>query len=112
MQTIDVEIEIALPAERDKAVSIYSLKTKEPEILNSLSVGIGTIQVIEQLGDSKSSHRHQFIVTRLPDDENSLIGFFLVDSYVYAIRADLWKKNKSFLYFDSFNNEVVRGTCH
>ena len=65
--------------------------------------------VTEQLGNSTSSNRHDFIVTQMPDEENSLIGFFLVGSNVNSIRVDLWKKDKPFIYFDSYNNEIIKG---
>ena len=74
-------------------------------------VGIGTIQINEQMGAAKSSHRHKFIVTRLPGNGNSLIGFYVTGPYVNSIRADLWKKGKPFIYFDSYNNEVIKGHC-
>jgi hypothetical protein len=97
-QIIEIEIEMVIPDKRDHVVSLYSPEKKNTEIPNITPVGISTIQISEKLGDSKSSHRHQFVVSRLPDERNSLIGFYLINSYVNAIRADIWKEGKPFLY--------------
>ena len=113
--TVKIKIEITLPDKLDQVLTTSSLKDKNTELLQQpspyTSVGMGTIQIIEQIGSQKSSHRHKFIVTRLPDSYNSLIGFYVTGPYVNSIRADLWKKGKPFIYFDSYNNEIIKGHC-
>ena len=111
-ETINIQIDIVLPEKADKIVAIGDNKGKDfvfPDIMTP--VGLGSVEIIEKFGNTKQSHRHIFIVTRLPDESNSLIGFYLVNSYVNTIRADLWKNPKTFIYFDTYNNEVLHGKC-
>lgn len=112
-KTIKVKIEIVLPDKIDKTLVTYLPENKSIDQLQlyGTKVGIGTIQINEQMGATKSSHRHKFIVTRLPSDDNSLIGFYVTGPYVNSIRANLWEKGKPFIYFDSYNNEVIKGHC-
>ena len=111
-QKVKILIEIVIPEKKDRGVMLWSKEKQKAEIIIPIvSVGLGTIQINEQLGESKSSHRHQFFVTQLPDNENSLIGFYFANSsYINTIRVDLWKKNKPFTYFDSYNNEIIQGS--
>ncbi len=112
-QKVKVQIEIVLPEKKDRGVMLWSKEKQKAEIVIPIvAVGLGTIQINEQLGEAKSSHRHQFFVTRLPDNENSLIGFYFSNSYVNTIRVDLWKKDMPFTYFDTYNNEIIQGTSH
>jgi len=110
-QEVNILIEIAMPEKNDRILSFLSPTSQDPNLPGDAMVGIGSIQINEQMGDAKYSRRHPFIVTRFPDDNNSLIGFYLIKQYVYVIRADLWKKDKPFIYFDSYNNDVIKGNC-
>jgi hypothetical protein len=111
-RTIDLKIEIALPAKLDRTLSLLSPTKKEVDIIAHTPFGIGTIQINEQLGAAKSSDRYPFITTEMPDSEHSLIGFYLRGPHIFVIRADLWKKNKPFKYFDSLYNDFIHGTCN
>lgn len=110
-QTIKVIVEIALPQEANMLLQVSTRDGKIAAVPDGTLVGLGTIQVTEALGQAEESHRHEFLVTRMPDEKNSLVGFYLTNSYVNSIRADLWEKEKRFLYFDTYNNEVLRGEC-
>ncbi len=97
-QVVAVQIEIALPIEKRQVVSIYTPDRQTWDFPDLTPVGVGAIQIAEQMGDANSSHRHKFIVTRFPDEKSSLAGFYLINSYVNFIRADLWEKDKPFIY--------------
>lgn len=110
---IEVQIDIALPEKINKYIKyvFVSRDGKEVEVIEEISVGIGAIEITENAGGGKESHRHKFIVTRMPSDVNSLIGFYTINQYVNSIRVEWWEKTKTFIYFDTYNNEVLRGTC-
>jgi len=111
-QIMHVQIDIALPKNTDKFVWTADKDGAALHVSDTTPVGIGSIDITEILGEAKESHRHDFVVTRMPSDNNSMVGFYLTNSYVNSIRVELWKKTKAFVYFDTYNNEVLRGTCH
>ena len=108
---LSVRIDIVLPSKLDKRLAVEMPDGRHQVVPDTPQVGTGTVEVTEHLGDAENSHRDEFIVTRLPGPDNSLIGFYVVNSYVETIRADLWEEGKPFVYLDTYNNEVLRGSC-
>lgn len=108
---ISIEINIALPDTTDNYLAILDRSGEYNALNNYDTVGVGKLEVTETVGKASQSRRHDFVVTRMPSNSNSLIGFYVRYSYVNSIRVDLWQKNKPFIYFDTFNNEILRGTC-
>jgi len=113
-QTIQVLIDIALPDKADQHLFVADHDGKNMLVPDISSVGMGKIEISERLyvgSEHRHSHRHSFIVTRMPNDQRSLVGFYVVGTYVNSISAELWKEEKAFVYFDSYHNEVLRGKC-
>jgi len=111
-QIMHVKIDIVLPKKTDKFVWIADKDGTDLHLSDTTPVGVGSIEITEILGGTKESHRHDLVVTRMPSDNNSMVGFYLTNSYINSVRVELWKKTKAFIYFDTYNNEVLRGACH
>jgi hypothetical protein len=111
--TIKVRIDITLPAEKDMNFLLCTLDKSDINLIDETTfVGIGEIEITEILKPAERSHRHKFIVTRMPSKVNSLVGFYVTDTYVNSIRVELWQEKKTFIYFDTVLNEVLKGECY
>jgi hypothetical protein len=107
--TLHIQIDIALPEELDQFVFVVSEDGSPVDILDGAPVGMGSIEITERVGLASESHRHKFIVMRMPDDGNRLlVGYYAGDAYVNVLRADL---DQRFMHFNTFLNEVITGRC-
>ena len=112
---MDVQLEIEIPDLKDQMLTAISSDTQEVNLIKKEGVGVGTIQLTEQLDCSEDDTfilKKDFIVTHLPKDEEPvIIGFFFRMSSINVVQMDLVNKNKRFRYYDTFSNKVIEGTC-
>lgn len=119
-EILEVQLDIVVPEKKDEKFipGLLSKDGKFERIENSmLQFRKSTIEITESLGKGetkaiKNQGRYGFIVTRMPSESNSLIGFLIPDgSHVWSIRVDSWKKDKPFYLYRSDWNELVTGNC-
>ena len=113
-QDIQTRIDVVIPETLDRHLTTSSRKGELLDFVDPwpVGVGIGEIEITLSLGDYYStSSRSKFIVTQIPDSEHALIGFYKMDSDIQTLRAELWKKDKPFVFFDVTHIRVVSGHC-
>jgi hypothetical protein len=110
-QGIQTHIDVVIPEKLDQLMTLLSEKGEQLGLADPWPVGVGDIEVKLSIGNQSQSSRHKFIVTRMPDSANALIGFYKMSSYIQTLRADLWEKDKPFVFFDALNKQVVSGHC-
>ena len=111
-QNIAVRLDVVLPDEQDRILTLSTHKGEFKEIVALSSVGTGRLEITESVGNETASpSKYKFLVTRTPDKSNSLVGFVVKDTYVKVLRADLWKKEKPFTLYSSDWDEVLTGKC-
>ena len=116
--TVKMQIEIALPESLNQFVLVTDPGLENPHV-QSRRVGLGSIQITEWGDNAKTnrrfeigSRRREFVVTALPSESlDTLVGFYLLGQVIYSIRVELGDKEKPFIAFDTFNNEVWKGKC-
>ncbi len=70
------------------------------------------IEITESLdkGGKHKSIRYDYIITKMPDSNNSLVGFvYGVDPWI--LKVDTWKKNKPFTFFQTGSDNLIQGEC-
>ncbi len=123
-RTVEIQIDIVLPERLNQFVWVADQDLENLNLPSDRSVGLGTIEITEWVYDAAEtlpkslvkkgrghSRRHKFIVTDMPSEKISLIGFYLDGPFIYSIRADLWKKEKPFTSWSMRRNEVFKGRC-
>ena len=104
-----VRIDVVLPESRDLLVILSDREAKLVEIVTGgQRVGNGTIEV--KYGDREPT-RFSFVMTGSPDKRNSLVGFYVGGNYPMVLRADLWAEGKPFTFYNSWENELIKGRC-
>jgi hypothetical protein len=107
-QKLSIQIDIVIPDLRSGNLAFLSFENKPNRSIDT-GVGEGIIEIKREL---KNTTRYDFIVTRMPTKSgDSLIGFFLDHTYIYSLRADLWKAGMPFSFYDSLTNEFITGNC-
>jgi hypothetical protein len=108
---IQMRIDVVIPEKLDRLMTMLSEKGEHLGLVDPWPVGVGDIEITLSLRGQSQSSRHKFIVTRMPDSANALIGFYKTNAYIQTLRADLWEKAKPFVFFDALNKQVVSGHC-
>jgi hypothetical protein len=71
------------------------------------------IEIAQSLdkGGRHKSERYDFIVTKMPDNNNSLVGF--VYGYTpWILKVDTWIENKPFKFFQTGGSDhLIQGEC-
>lgn len=62
-------------------------------------------------GRKQKSERYEYIVTKMPDNNNSLVGF--VYGYEpWILKVDTWMENKPFSFFQTGFDHLIQGECN
>lgn len=119
-QPLGVQLDIVVPEDNDEIFTGGLLSTKgvfdQFGKLDSV-YHRGTIEISESLGEGKTKviknqGRYDLVVTQIPSNGYSLIGFMIPDGiHIWSIRVDTWDKGKPFYLYRSDMNEFIVGTC-
>ena len=61
-------------------------------------------------GGKQKPERYDFIITKMPDKNNSLVGFVYGFS-PWILKVDTWKENKPFILFQTGFDDLIQGEC-
>jgi hypothetical protein len=61
-------------------------------------------------GGKQQPKRYDFIVTKMPDNSNSLVGF-VYGFEPWILKVDTWKANKPFIFFQTGIDDFIQGEC-
>lgn len=106
------EVKISVGNARTHLISLVPLeKDKEGiEYYSGIPVGLGTIQITEQLENSRLViAQGKLIVT--DRSENVIAGVLIHEGRQYALRMDKENKKWSFILHDTNKRETVSGSC-
>lgn len=87
------------------------LTTKDGKYKKQIRSGFAGEGVIEIKKKNQKKESEVFVVTQLPGNGYSLIGYYIWANHPQVLRADLWDKGKPFNLYDSYNNLLIKGTC-
>jgi hypothetical protein len=105
----DIRVDIVVPDAFDLSLSARSKDGTTHDFV-AMDVGVGLVEI----GAPKfiKPMRHKFIVTRQGSEANSLLGFFIDETYITVIRVDTWEKGKPIYLYDPYlPDKVVTGLC-
>jgi len=107
------EVKISIEKANTYLISLAPLpsyKEGSTEFYSDMPVGIGTIEIVERLGDARLViAKGKLLVTDI--QENVVIGILLDKGHQYSIRLDKSDGKWSFLLHDSNHRESVSGFC-
>jgi hypothetical protein len=113
---IEHQLTIVPPEQRNQVLSTVDRDTYRTTKVLQTNVGVGTIEVKTKVGTAApTARRFDFVQTRKPDGENSLIGFYVdFGGHVTVVRADTWAEGRPFYWYRAeFSKEGAyrSGSC-
>ena len=112
-------IDIVIPADNaeeylftlaDKNSGKFKSFLQHNPIVRKTFIDVSSSLYKDKGGKRQQSERYEYIITKMPDNNNSLVGF--VYGYEpWILKIDTWKKNKPFLFFKTGCDDLIQGEC-
>jgi len=113
---ITIYIDVAIPekgtegyilALTDKNAGNFKELLSPTPLVKKGSIAISTS--LDKCGKQRPK-RYDLIITKMPDKNNSLVGFVYGFS-PWILKVDTWKQSKPFTFFQTGSGNLIQGEC-